>query len=545
MAVEARLSEDEILLGLLALHPVFFAEYFWKDQLSKPMSTKQKMMFADTSQYQICCTARKVAKTIKVESRIIQYAIANADYADREGIFCTPGEAQLLPVVDRVVRRLHNVKLFEMLSERMNRQSGIMSFKTGFRWFCRIDGTDNTGRNYIGLRAVVILGDEQAYGTNGAHAERIQSALPHALWDYNGVPNGVRSSAFYRIDQTEEGRKWSHHHLESFDNPIYQPKDKFYKEVADNYGGRNNPDFIRQALGQWGDEAFGAFSREHMTFQEDLPYFVQEFRQREIESAINQGNLYTLLRLPRPKNVSRWVIGSDIGIISDPTVIKMAYEVDGIWYDACRITLRNIGQPIYVSYIICKLIELANAPVVKICIDTANYGKAVVDFFIGPAALPQFQGITNWAAVLISADAGGQTQIEDPTDPDHRQFVTNKHYNTMTLKRMMANSTFVYPGIKLESGEYDGVDNVQLTELLTTTEERTSAGNIVYKPARRGDEHITDALRGVAKAIEEADTSMYVDTTINEIGWTGVGAYWDEQGNWENPWQGSISAIEE
>lgn len=505
MAIE-RSSVGELLLGLLTLNPVSFTEYFWSDELSgggqrRPaLSTKQRVMVADRSRRQIACTGRKVGKTLKIESRFIQIALTNTG-TQREGMFVTPGEAHIKPVLERIESRISRTPLFRLAHRGTNRSAGMMFWHTGYTWHLRIEGTSGTGRNMIGLRCSHILGDEMAYGDPAAHRERIQSALPDCFWDLNGVPNGVRTSPFYRLDQTEEGAGWSRHHLSSYDNPIYWPVEEHRPRLIEQYGSEHDPDYINQVLGQWGDEATSAFSREAIHLSDEIPYVARIISQREI--ADNLSSVDSIIRLPRPRDAVRWAMGVDVGFGgADPYVIKVAYQnKDGVWCDTARFNLIRFHQALYAAYAIAEIARQAT-PMDCICIDTAGYGKAVVDCLTGPTAAPYLAGITDWESIIISADAGGKTEVPHPTDPAQRQFIGNKHFMTIRLKHYLANGQLLFAATRSPDGELEPVDQIQIEELLTTAEERTPSGAVVYKPARRGEEHITDALRYLVRAID-------------------------------------------
>jgi hypothetical protein len=78
-------------------------------------------------------------------------------------------------------------------------------------------------------------------------------------------------------------------------------------------------------------------------------------------------------------------------------------------------------------------------------------------------------------------------------------------------------------------------DTALVTELVTTTETADGAGNKVYHPQKRDQEHNTDAVRCLLLAIRDlTDDPGSADGSFG--GWAGALAGSVEYGDWRAPW---------
>ena len=187
--------------GLLMLNHYWFMRHYWKDDLTITPSIKQRQVFSDTSKKMLLCTARKTFKTGMLEATVIRAALAKTTSRLEEYMFHTPAQAHMNPVRDRIISKLQSVATFNALITSMNPTDGVIEFATNCKWWFRIEGLSNTGKNMIGIRAEIIVGDEGAYSNEAAHRERQLTKTPTCREVWCGVPNGVRGTPFFRADQ--------------------------------------------------------------------------------------------------------------------------------------------------------------------------------------------------------------------------------------------------------------------------------------------------------------------------------------------------------
>ena len=77
-------------------------------------------------------------------------------------------------------------------------------------------------------------------------------------------------------------------------------------------------------------------------------------------------------------------------------------------------------------------------------------------------------------------------------------------------------------------------DDDVYNELISTTQTRASSGRLFYHPAKRDEEHQTDALRAVMLAIHvliSMDVAEH-DEWIDEQPWVNTG----DRSGWKPPW---------
>ena len=331
-------EKHEPLFGLIFFDQLLFSTWFWRKDLSLPMSTKQKMMYNDLSEKRLNCTGRKTAKTILLESRVVRESCIHRGVLQEpdEALLFFPGDTHRNPVRDRIVSRFDNHVVFQHFLEKYNKNEDILLTKTGLLWNIKIEGTSGKETNMVGFRTIFIFGDELAFGNQACETGRKQTALPGCQWMYCGVPNGVRNSPFFELDQTHLGDAWSRHKLTSLDNPMYAHEygsmEEAIAQLEKEYGNKNSQGFVTQVLGKWGEEAYSAFPPSMIASRRELPFFIREYMGAEIEGAIQRNDLETLFRIPRV-NAQRYAIGVDFGYAQDPAIIMVAYETHNDAYD--------------------------------------------------------------------------------------------------------------------------------------------------------------------------------------------------------------------
>jgi len=551
---DRKLTKDELDFGILLQDPLLFPLFFFKDDLTIPedredlppewrgkqkLSVEQKLMFCDQSDRVLLCTGRKIAKTISLESIVLQLAVINqkASGSVDEALLFTPRENQMEPIFKRIVHRITNIPLFKALCSSMARRKGTIDFRTGLRWYVRIEGTSGTDVNMVGLRAKYILGDELAFGNDICHTSRLQTAMPGCKWRYCGVPNGVRGTPFYRLDQTQEGNSWSKHKYPTTVNPLYKSQEA-YQQLVDDYGGENTHDFITQVKGEWGAEVYSSFPPGTLSLR-PLPFQSYEFTGHDVETCGGMfGDIMPLIKA----EVHQAVLGWDYGYSPDPGVfIFFRQPAEGAeeWLEFLRVKMRRVPLPTQIELIAWIDQTFLDNRLACICTDWA----AGIQQLKMPPYKERYEHKTLYSA-FQGVDYFYDENGEMITDPQTNKplFVWRKESATVTFRNAMS-----YRLLGMDYKFYMTLaeqDSELIEELSGTTERRRASGGLEYRaPTKtRGasqNDHNTDAARMATLAIREVVTREGRDTggasmheLLAALGWAGGGG-----GDWHAPWE--------
>lgn len=516
MEQKLELTRRQKLAGFVFKSQTKFLRNFWKSDLSKPPSTRQKLFWNDESQRVLLATGRKTSKTLNIEARIIRSGITNRrrDGSVDERMFVTPGDNQMTPVWDRVLTRIHHNPLFYYLEESSQKNEGTINFRTGQKWYFRIEGSSGTDTNMIGLRCAEIVGDEMALGNSVCHRSRLQSALPTCRWMYCGVPNGVRHTPFWTLDQTEKGRRWARHKFSTFVNPLYwDPKE--IESLKEDYT-EGTQDYITQVMGGWGEEVFSSFPPGSMLVSERLPYRVVKLLSNDIPRELDMLSSVRVdarLNLPRV-NAYEYVIGMDYGYLQDPTQIGIAYrtkEEENSWYMLARIRIDGATPNAQARFLQYLAWIIGERKIARIYIDQGNAGIAVA------TQLLESEFGAWWSKVLgdfaagemIEVDVAGKSREELEQEgliPQEIKKVGRKQHFTQLLQASLLAARADLPGTlaRLTLGK----DEELVQELIDTRERKTETGRVVYLPRMAAHnqpvDHATDMLRNIIAAIADA-----------------------------------------
>lgn len=543
---------EDLDLGLVILDPYLFLLQFWGGDLTMPdgsqhLSIEQRLFLCDQSDRVLLCTGRKVAKTLSLERDFVQVGLTHEKRGTLdEGMFFAPAQAHMNPVRDRIFSTIYQEPLFmEMIAKNqaghptMSKGDGYVEFKTGWKWHLRIEGVSGTDVNMVGLRCHRIIGDEMAFGNDICHKSRVNTAMPGCKWKYCGVPNGVRGTPFWRIDQTPEGRMWSRHKIPQFANPLYAPKSEREKLIID-HGGEHSHTYITQVLGQWGDEVMSSFPPGTLATHNKDYYSYDWGSGFGSKSNFRDDALDTLYRnLDYPKE--KCVVGWDYGVSPDPAAFALFIEEEpSVWILRAMFILRGVQFPHQIRFC-AQIVERFN--VAMICTDEATAVQALADLtpftsYDEEAAI----GNVMWANLngrIELIDAHGEVVLDefgDPIKEQRKKWATDELRNGMVHAR--ESLTYPYHLWLPESDDY------LLDELMGTTEKKTPGGYTQYLTAKKTegsqspDDHRTDALRyavlsiyallGVRNYRRRAPVSEYKKV----MGWRGG----HRPGGWRPPW---------
>lgn len=531
MIEKVPLSDEELSLGLCLLDELLFANLFFADELELEMSPQQKMMMCDRSKKILVCTGRKIGKTVCIETKVLRRGLIHEQKGTgvTEGLLFTPRDSHLSPIIDRVYGRISRERFFkEFVTTSTRGESPKLVFKTGFVWYGRIEGSQGD-QNMAGLRAAEILGDELSFGNDVNHNSRIQTALPDAHWWYSGVPSGVRSTPFYRLDQTSLGDGWSHHKYTTFVNPLYADPKK-QDELTKAYGGKQSPGYITQVMGEWGDELLSSFPPGSIAVGHQ-PYFI-----KSLGAGLRNSDNAIAVSLGIPSvRADKFVFGFDFGFNPDPSVIVIAYtRGDDKWECYARIEMRQVPLPVqrrvvkYLYSTIClgKLgaIVCDNASAIQ---ELQADNPAFADRFIIAKA--------GGTMVLTGDDGAPAMQMNEKTEQMDVVMVRTKQYLTEQFRKFMVNSLLDLPGIQLKLGN----DQEAIDELSATTETKTEGGYTKYfgehdsNASGKMKDHFVDSCRMLALGIllsRDAQGGESEAEFIAALGWAG------EANGWTGAW---------
>ena len=553
MSLQERLPVEDLALGLVTLDPLLFILQFWSGDLTMPdntqhLSIEQRLMLCDQSERLLLCTGRKVAKTLSLERDFVQIALTHQKKgALDEGMFFTPAQAHMNPVRDRIFSTILQEPLFsEMVAKApngnmmMSKGDGYVQFKTGWKWHLRIEGISGTDVNMVGLRCQHIIGDEMAFSVDICHKSRINTALPGCRWKYCGVPNGVRGTPFWRIDQTAEGQMWSRHKIPQFANPLYAPESERRKLIID-HGGEHSHTYITQVLGEWGDEVMSSFPPNTIATYNDREYHLYEWGAGFGEKSNFRDDVLDTLFRNMNYPTSRCVIGWDYGVSPDPAAFALFFEEEpGEWYLRAMFILRGVQFPHQIKFV--------NQIAARF-----NIGMVCTDEAI---AIQSLDSLTSWQAFdeasrsgnIMWANVNGRIELLDatgevvldelgsPIKEYRKKWATDELRNSMVHAR----EELKYPyHIYLPD---ETMDPTLIDELRGTVEKRTMGGYTQYLTAKQTegskspDDHRTDALRyavlsiysllGVRASKQRVPFSEYKKV----MGWAGG------RKGWQAPW---------
>ena len=555
MPLEERLPTEELALGLVISDPLLIVLQYWggdvtQDDGLQDISLEQRMMLCDDSTRVLLCTGRKVAKTLSLERDVVQIGLMHQQRGTLdEAMFFTPAQAHMNPVRDRIFSKIQREPLFMEMIERnpssghhiMSKGDGILQFKSGLKWHFRIEGTSGSDVNMVGLRTRFIIGDEVAFSNEACHKSRVNTALPGCRWKYCGVPNGVRGTPFWRLDQTNEGDHWSRHKYPQFINPLYAGAGAREILVRD-HGGTHTHTYVTQVLGQWGDAVMSSFPPGTIATYSDRQYFLYEWGGEMGKEKTRRTEMleYVYDRIGDARD-KRAIVGWDYGVSPDPAVIGVFFEEEvGHWYLRLMIVMRQVTSPHQLNFI-NQIADYFN--VAFLCTD-----EAIMVQQLEPSErwMPfdeeKQEGNMQWANLtgrIELLDSRGVVVTDEMGSPMKEY---RKKWATDELRASMVHAieSLDYP-YKVYLPEED---DYLLDELIGTTERRAASGYVQYLTAKMTegskspDDHRTDVLRYFMLAAyallgaRSRETRPPFSEYAVVLGWKGsVGS------EWRAPWE--------
>lgn len=281
----------------------------------------------------------------------------------------------------------------------------------------RIQGKDGQGFNTVHpniaawFDEVQLLSDEavaEIYGMLSSDQKVLAS----------GVPNGVRSSWAYRIDNNPK-MGFVGDRMTRLDDPNTTEDDIEGWKLA--YGGEHTSGYMQKVLGLWGSSSAMTFDVDRITadmpFKEDeFPKLPPYYAAREVDAKdyTNIEGLPLQLMIPNdmPKTANRIYIHADHGISPSPTTIYVSFfdakEGSRCWRQFMRILLFGMQtqSQVDVFHFLADTLEHMFKIKPVIGIDTTGQGGQAVMSYLEDMGHPVV-----WANLSENVDFG--TRVEN------------------------------------------------------------------------------------------------------------------------------------
>lgn len=560
--IKKKLSWDDLMFSLLMLDRTPFMFTFWGDDMIIPPSRKDLppdyleykhvvteevvMMWQDTSPKKLFCTSRKIGKTLYLEAINIQDCVTYTGGGTIECMFFAPGEHQIDPVLNRLHSRVMRVPLFDTMLQNWNAGDGIVNWKNGVIMHLRIEGKRG-GQNMIGLRAgLYILGDEMAYGSQAAYDERQNTSTPTCPITYCGVPNGDRTSPFYKLDQTSMGRKFSRHKLPITANPMYHSLEAMTNEFEKHGRDQNAQSWVTQVLGLWGEESVSSFPV--IPINKTIKFRHASIVPSDLENGPEVvEEIVSMPALPAGVKALRYIIYGDIGYSPSPTELGIAAEIeDGVWQQLVRVSMLRIDMPMQAALIDAINRHVLPMPASCIGIDAHGQGSGVLQGlhselnsrfawypYKGLAFDVGFAGTIEQTSIQVHKKCGQAVRmgmdgilycdscrmpVWSEAEVKHPKLQAKQVYTTELKLALSEGGKWLeaqhFQRKALQDVEYANREKAMLLaqdeqtieDLQLTTEQQAPNGyTIRYIPPAPNQEHRTDSLRAFVATIRKLD----------------------------------------
>lgn len=334
------LSEDELCLWdiLCDESGLDLAEFCWRDEENPDGIWRawpyQWSWFRCVDHQQIDQCGRSVGKSLSIKLRGFAFPFI---HPGGEMVITAPELNHLEPITDLIETQFYSCRLGRYMLA--GGRSGVthrpfkMNFKNGARIFGRIPQKD--GKGVKGIHPVWLEMDEaQDYPTPGwvELFATLKRGASGAVWRAHGVTRGVRDR-FWQY--TQPGKGWTVHRWTAMHRPPPHWSDAERSDNIELYGGREDPDYRRNVLGEHGDATSPIFVLHRLMacVDDDIEseYNVDEYCHfditdswlREADTTIDQE-----LDLPSyhtAKYDTFWV-GMDVGWTNHPSEILVFAE---------------------------------------------------------------------------------------------------------------------------------------------------------------------------------------------------------------------------
>lgn len=262
-----------------------------------------------------------VHNSLVLEDKIV-YEYVNPDIAypvTKESLLATANQAQLNPILDRIITRFTTGKFLQsFLNNNVNKSQGVLKFPTSNAIFTARIAAGKGESNLVGLHVPKMKIDEAQLFSMPAYTQvlpALNSWEPGVQIMITGVPNGLTNTALYAADQ--KFAKYKKYRIPSHNNPYYSRADDI--ENIKRYGGETADEYLQLVLGRHGSPATQVLSQDSIK-QESFDFYSYRFTQNN--KVKGETYEYVLERPKLPEGLTECIAVIDPGFI-DPTVIHV------------------------------------------------------------------------------------------------------------------------------------------------------------------------------------------------------------------------------
>lgn len=336
-------EEDWLLITMLA-DPIYCAEMLFENPLNHDhggcytVMDYQYPMFRPPGNYATLPCARSVGKTESIKARAASHSFRRIG---EDLLLTAPELIHLQPLTQAVESRITSTRLLKDFLKKENQRTGIVktpAFQVDF-----VDGTRIIGRipkvTGTGVKGMhepdMIMDESQDYPERGfieIH-ETVMKDHMDSTGEYDftyhlyGVHAAGQGGRFAKLASSGDFNVTA---ITAIMKPGWNRQEK--AAAAAMYGGTNSPDYRRNILGEpgTGSSQFFVTARLMACIDQDVEskyntvdYKAQDLQAEEVDKLIpDKGDVGTLLDLPEGLGQEVYA-GMDIGLVNDPTVIKI------------------------------------------------------------------------------------------------------------------------------------------------------------------------------------------------------------------------------
>lgn len=340
-------DEDDWLLIAMLKDPVYCAELLFEDPKNTTyggcyhVMDYQYPLFRYIQSYQIYPCARSVGKTESCKARAVTHLFRRLG---EDLLITAPELIHLEGLTAPIERRIMEVRLTRDFLKTSNQKTGF----THKPFMCEVaDGTKiigriphQTGKGVKGAHVPDMLMDEAQDYPDKGYIEVQEVVMKDHLdttgeYDFTYHAFGVYAAGHGgKFQQLADSGLYKVTTITAPMRPGWNKQEKDSAKAM--YGGSNAPDYRRNILGEPGQALSQFFSTARLMAcidqDKESDYNLHQFRHQqlmaeEVEKLIGpKGDPGDLLDLP--SNLGQQVhVGMDVGLVTDPTVIKI-YSVE-------------------------------------------------------------------------------------------------------------------------------------------------------------------------------------------------------------------------
>ena len=417
--IKQALTEEDWALYRLVKTPAIFSEFIRTspDETFK-LWPKQIVEMNREDPHKKRIQARDLGKSITVMDEFDSEVIL---YTGQEGtaLVGTRAELNLQPIFEKMIalfERNHFLKFFLRTDTRpVDRKNHEIRLANNAIIKGRIQGKDGQGFNTVHPNICAWLDEVQLLDDSavGEFYGMINAQIK--VWA-SGVPNGVRTSWAYRIDN-DKTEGFVGGNMTRLDDPRVTPE--FAEALKKAYGGETSNMYRQKVLGEWGADARMTFDLERI--DHDLPTKPGEpprapawYRSIRIEAKEFDPDMLAAkfaLRDDMPPR-SKIFIAADHGQTASPTTgyVHFYDTKENCWRQYIRFLLYGMQGPeqAQIFRFLSKELERLYGVTPQIGIDTTGQGGQAI------AAILEDMGHTiTWANVAEKVAFGDRLETDE------------------------------------------------------------------------------------------------------------------------------------